>query len=151
MKTYIYFLIFILFAACQNIDEAEKPERLIGKNKMVNILEDLAKIDAAMNKNIKEYEEKGFDPQAYILNKYGVDSTQLAQSSAYYMESSDIQQMYVEVRDRLEKQAKRLDSARIIKDSLRQGEKNISGPKSMLLREVSPKTVPEAVVKDSLG
>ena len=134
-----YLLFFILIASCQNIEKAPKPEKLIPEPKMIDILEDLAKIDAATNLNQKAYNEKGFDATRYIFEKYGIDSAQFARNNAYYLENFEAsKRMYEEVRHRLEKQKKVLDSIIIVEDSVRQAEKKLKRGDSLRSDERDP-------------
>lgn len=64
-----YLLLIILVSSCQNIQKAPKPENLIPESKMIAILEDLAKIEAAANLNQKAFNEKGLNATAYIYEK----------------------------------------------------------------------------------
>ncbi len=119
-----YLLLLILVASCQNIEKTPKPENFIPEPEMIDILEDLAKIDAAANLNQKTFDEKGFNATNYIFDKYKIDSAQFAQNNAYYMENLEVsKRMYEEVRRRLEAQKKILDSLLIVQDSIRGLEK----------------------------
>ncbi|HET8838286.1 MAG TPA: DUF4296 domain-containing protein [Flavobacteriaceae bacterium] len=122
-----YLLLIILVSSCQNIQKAPKPENLIPESKMIAILEDLAKIDAAANLNQKAFNEKGLNATAYIYEKYGVDSAQFAQNSNYYLQDLETsKRMYEEVRRSLEEQKVKLDSILKIQDSIRAAEKKAS-------------------------
>lgn len=121
MKNYFtYLFLLMLVFGCQNVDKAPKPDQLIPEEKMVDILEDMAKIDAAMSYNMSLFEEQGIDLKNYIYRKYKIDSVQLAESNAYYIEKSKInRQMYEEVRRRLNKKNDLMDSLQKREDSLR--------------------------------
>lgn len=121
MKNYLlYFFLLMLTFGCQYVEKSPKPDDLIPEEKMVDILEDMAKIDAAMSYNMRAFEEKGIDPQKYVYKKYNVDSAQLAESNAYYIEKANInRRMYEEVRRRLNKASERMDSIQKREDSLR--------------------------------
>lgn len=122
-----YLLLVILGSSCQNIQKVPKPKNLIPESKMIAILEDLAKIDAAANLNQKAFSEKGLNATAYIYEKYGVDSAQFAQNSTYYLQDLETsKRMYEEVRRRLEKQKVKLDSILKIEDSIRAAKKKAS-------------------------
>ncbi len=94
--------LFLLFAftGC-NINGVEKPENLIGRDKMVDILYDISLLEGIKNQNINGglSNKKAMD---YVSQKYQVDSTRLAESNMYY--ASDIEEykkMLGEIKDRL--------------------------------------------------
>lgn len=119
-KQFKYILLGILVLGCQNIEKAPKPDHLIPEDKMVNILVDLAKIDAAWNYNPGDFNDKGINPPNYIYKKYAVDSAQLAKSNAFYIEHFKInKRMYEKVRAILKKEIQKMDSLKALKDSLR--------------------------------
>lgn len=119
-KTAVYFLLLGLLVGCQNVQKVPAPKNLIPEDTMVNILMDLAKIDAAMSYNKKEFYEQGINPFHYVYKKYDIDSLQLAQSSAYYIDRHEINhRIYETVKERLEKQTAVLDSIMEQKDSLK--------------------------------
>ena len=81
----LLFLIFsFLLLSCQNIEKAPKPDNLIPEDKMVDVLVDLAKTDAAISLSIKEYKKRGGEARNLILEKHNIDSLQLVESNAYY-------------------------------------------------------------------
>jgi|SRR5690625_2331940 len=86
----------LLILGCQKIENTPKPENLIPEDKMVEILVDLAKIDAAMSVSTKEYEKRGVVGRELILKKHQVDSLQLVQSNAYYAENFRVNQRIYE-------------------------------------------------------
>lgn len=86
----------LLILGCQKIEKTPKPENLIPEDKMVEILVDLAKIDAAMSVSTKEYEKRGVVGRELILKKHQVDSLQLVQSNAYYAENFRVNQRIYE-------------------------------------------------------
>ena len=77
-------LMALLLCSCHSLEKPKKPEDLISKQKMADILEDVYILNAAKGTNREILETNGRDPEAYILKKYGVDSLQFAQSNDYY-------------------------------------------------------------------
>jgi hypothetical protein len=127
-KTHTFFLISLMFLSCQNVKDVEKPDDLIGEEKMTDILYDLALIDAARSTSRAKDSTKNLDPKTYIFQKYNIDSAQLAASQAYYLQEFNVNlRMYEEVRERLQERKEILDSLlaldkdlkRKIKDSLK--------------------------------
>jgi len=71
MTRFIIFISLLVVCSCKNnaIDVPEKPDNLISKNKMVDIIYDMAVINAAKGINKKVLESEGIYPQDYIFNK----------------------------------------------------------------------------------
>lgn len=97
------FAFLIMLTGCQRLNSVEKPKNLIPDEQMVEILIDLAKIDAARNVNVEEFEREGGDRAKQLLfQKYGIDSVQLVQSTAYYAEKLKMNDsIYSRVKTRL--------------------------------------------------
>ncbi|MDG5490375.1 DUF4296 domain-containing protein [Psychroserpens sp. SPM9] len=74
----------IAFLGCSTYEKPEKPENLISKDKMVDILYDVFILNAAKGSSKSILENQGVFPQDYVFNKYKIDSLQFAQSNAYY-------------------------------------------------------------------
>ena len=103
MKKIAVILIFALFAFACTKKVVEKPDNLIGKEKMTDIFYDLAILEAIRSQKPIVLEENGVDQNTYIYRKYDIDSVQFAKSNQYY--AADIvtyKQMYEEVAKRLE-------------------------------------------------
>lgn len=84
MKHFFYILILISFVGCNSVDRPKKPENLITKAKMSDIMYDLYILNAAKGVNRKLLELNGIMPVDYIYKKHGIDSLQFAQSNTYY-------------------------------------------------------------------
>ncbi len=106
-KTFFLLGVCWLLGSCQKLTPAQKPKNLIPDDKMVEILIDLAKIDAARNVNIEQFEKLGGDQAKQLLfEKYGIDSMQLVESTAYYagrLEMND--SIYSRVKNRLKRES----------------------------------------------
>jgi len=84
-----------------------KPDNLIEKDKMVDILYDVAIIQAASTVNASKFAEEGIQPDSYIYKKYGVDSVAFAASNRYYAsDPHNYKKMYGEIFYRLEENMK---------------------------------------------
>ncbi|HLS31124.1 MAG TPA: DUF4296 domain-containing protein [Flavobacteriaceae bacterium] len=111
--------------SCQDIEETPKPDNLIPEDKMVEILVDLAKVDAAFSISSKEYKKRGVVGREMILEKYDIDSVQLVKSNAYYAEDFKVnQRIYEAVQTRLQREN---DSLRELNDKLKAEEKEARG------------------------
>ncbi len=82
----ISLLIFILVLciACNKIERPKKPDNLISKNKMVDILFDVFVFNAAKGANKKTLESNNVTPDVYIYEKFQIDSLQFVKSNEYY-------------------------------------------------------------------
>lgn len=124
MRPFTYILLIFFIVSCQDISPVEKPEGLIDKEKMEEIIYEIAIVNGARGYNMQLLSKYGVHPETYIFDKFGIDSLQYANSVAYY--SSDIEgykKMYQSIQKRIEGQFKHYDSlAKIekkVKDSLR--------------------------------
>lgn len=69
---------------CEPKLKVNKPNNLIPKDKMTEILYDLFVLNSAKGTNRRTMELKGVQPESYLLQKHNIDSTQFAQSNNYY-------------------------------------------------------------------
>ncbi|APY08125.1 hypothetical protein BWZ20_07350 [Winogradskyella sp. J14-2] len=104
MKKYLLVIVLlILVFSCDKKNKPPKPNNLISKEQMEDILYDLYVINAAKGVNRKLLEDNGVVPESYILNKHLIDSVQFAESNAYYAFDPDLYKEMVEkVKVRLE-------------------------------------------------
>ena len=75
---------FGLCFACNKIEKPEKPDDLIEKNKMVDILFDVFVFNAAKGTDKRILENNNVTPVDYIYKKYQIDSLQFVKSNEYY-------------------------------------------------------------------
>ena len=139
MRPFLGFLIsFFLLTSCQDLKKSPKPPDLIGEDKMVDVLTEIALLNGARTYNKKMVKEKGIDPYEHLLAKYQVDSVQFIHSNNYYSENyKDYSDIYSRVKERLEaiqrgydslreKEERKRDSIRSLeKDSLNPGRKRM--------------------------
>jgi len=81
-KLFLLIIVSTLFSCGEDV--IEKPVNLIPKEKMIDILYDLAIINSAKSSGPQIMENKNFDPMQYIYNKYQIDSIQFVSSDLYY-------------------------------------------------------------------
>lgn len=137
MRKLVLFLMGILILSCGE-KVVEKPENLIPKEKMADILHDLALMNAAKSAFSKTFDENGIEIMDFIYKKYQIDSVQFVESDLYYASIPlEYQSIYEDVEARIDKrkdlmdkntkkrndsirkaQEKRRDSIRSTKDSL---------------------------------
>lgn len=128
----IIIVLGVLVLACNNHKKIDKPDDLISKEQMSNLLYDLYIVNAAKGVNRKILEDNKFNPEAFILAKYNMDSVQFAKSNTYYAHDSESYKAIVDVaKARLEStkeiledlRAKETDSIKNRKDSLNEKKK----------------------------
>lgn len=118
-----FFLISFIFLFSCGEEVIEKPIDLISKEKMIDILYDLALINAAKTTGPQVMEDRNFVPMQFIYDKYEIDSIQFVSSDLYYaslpLEYEDI---YKKVENRIVKEKEKFEKIEEKeKDSLNQG------------------------------
>ena len=112
MKKVLLFLVAIFVIGCQE-SGIVKPNNLIEKDKMVNVLYDISLLEAVKNQNISG----GITPEQinkFIYKKYKIDSLQFVNSNKYYAsEVEEYKKMFQKVKDRLEAESKKLEAQTI--------------------------------------
>ena len=105
----LFFCIFLTFS-CNN-NAVEKPDNLISKDKMVDILYDISLLEAIKNQNING----GISSKSsnvYIYRKYKVDSVQLVKSNRYYASNlEEYKKMFDKVKEKLNKETLKVEGA----------------------------------------
>lgn len=111
-KLYIFTLSLLCFAACgKNV--VEKPENLIPKKVMVDIYYDISILNGVKSTGADKLERIDLDPDTFLYEKYGIDSTQLAKSSIFYTSNAALQlEMFTEVEERLQRLKDTIDARR---------------------------------------
>lgn len=74
----------MILASCQHVDRPEKPENLIPKDQMVQILAEAYTGNAARSISNRTLREEGLQIDSLIYNKYRIDSLQFVESNDYY-------------------------------------------------------------------
>lgn len=91
----------------------EKPEALIPKETMVDLLYDLSIIHSAKGINPNILAEGEIGTMDYLFEKYGVDSIRFVQSDTYYASLPDeYSAIYQEVVNRLETTKNKIEAER---------------------------------------
>lgn len=124
MNKYSYILFVFFVISCQDIQPVEKPSDLIDREKMEEILYEIAVVNAARGISVQKLSQYGVNPETYIFEKFTIDSLQFEKSVTYY--ASDIESyrdMYLSIQKRVEGEFTQYDSlAKIekkVKDSIR--------------------------------
>ena len=111
MRKIIAFLTIVtLFVSCKE-EVVNKPERLIEKDVMVDIMYDLSILEAIRNQNPASLDTFKINSRDYIFKKYKIDSVQFAKSNVYYASDyNEYKSMFEQIRKRLEANTKSVDS-----------------------------------------
>lgn len=98
------FALVALLVSC-NKDLVEKPDNLIDRKVMGDILYDMSILDALKYQDPNSLYTNGINPKTYIYKKYKIDSLQFAKSNAYYAaDYREYKKMYDDLNDRLKKE-----------------------------------------------
>ena len=113
MKRILYLISLLFLVVGCNEKVIEKPEDLIARDKMVDILIDLALINAGKAIDPNVMEENQVEPMRYIYLKYEIDSAQFVKSDLYYAAIPlEYEAIYEAVEERLEAERIRLKEER---------------------------------------
>jgi len=117
----LFLIIAICFSSCRK-EGYKKPEDLIDENTMSDILYELAIFYAAKNLNSSKLDKNRLNPQTFIYDRFGIDSTQFANSSVYYASKPSVNiDIYKRVEERLKLENERLENVakeKVKKDSI---------------------------------
>ena len=111
-KLLLFFTVLILTMSSCKKEVIEKPDNLIDEEVLINIIYDLAILDAAKTQ-YTGVEYKYPTPTEYVKKKYKIDSISFAKSTQYY--ASDVKQykkIYEKVKDKIDEEAKRLNGGK---------------------------------------
>lgn len=116
--SYLIFLI-VFFIGCTSNTIIKKPDHLIPKNQMVDLLTDL--LIASGAENIKNSNlERNVNYYPLVFEKYGIDSTRFKESNFYYTSQiDDYEKILQKVDERLKAMKQELDDKIRLQDSLK--------------------------------
>ena len=80
-------VISLTIVACQDIDSVKKPDKLISRDQMEEIMYESILLKSARGYNTGQLAEYGIAPETYIFEKFNIDSAQFAQNTAYYAQN----------------------------------------------------------------
>ena len=112
MKRIVILLTIVTILASCKDEIVKKPDRLIEKPVMIDIMYDLSLLNAIKYQNSASLDTFKINPNTYIYKKYKIDSLQFVKSNSYY--ASD----YKEYSDIIEQVNKRLTQNKADLDSL---------------------------------
>jgi len=97
MKKIGVLIAFILCIAC-NEQLVKKPENLIPKEQMIQVLKEMAIVNAAKNTSLDKFQDNKLDPTTYVFKKFKIDSLQFVRSNKYYASKPDVyEEIYIEI------------------------------------------------------
>lgn len=102
MKAFYFLVILFVALSCQNVKYPEKPDNLIPEDKMVEVLTEVYLSNATRTKDIRVARKAGYMLDSMLYKKFDIDSSQFANSHAYY--STDIDEytaMFKRVKEKL--------------------------------------------------
>lgn len=131
-KIFTLFVFLLLIVGCTSNTIIDKPDDLISKNEMVDILTDmLIAIGAEDIKNNNLQRNVNYFP--LVFEKYNIDSTQFKESNAYYISKiDDYEQILKRVEARLKKLKEDADAERVKQDSLDKANTPNKNPKKVI-------------------
>ncbi len=147
IKNNVFLLVILVIFSCQSIEKPAEPETVLDEDKMVEILTDIAFVKAAKTSYRKVLEQKKINPEAYILQKHGIDSLVFEQNNIWYSgQLETYEKIFKRVKANLEKSRDKYevlkkkedsikkvrDSIKKIKDTLDVKEKPLKGDKGIL-------------------
>ena len=108
-KIFLLITFIILFSCGEEV--IDMPVNLISKEKMIDILYDMAIINAAKINAPQVMEDRNFAPMQYIYNKYEIDSIQFVSSDLYYASKPlEYEDIYEKLEERIKKEKERFEN-----------------------------------------
>ena len=119
MKNRVIPIILLLLLVSCGEELIPKPNNLIPKEKMIDIIQEMSVINAAKATDSKVFQNNKIEPTDFMLKKYDVDSLQFVESDRYYVSRpAEYQDIYQSVEKRLEAKGNEMGEAKRIKDSI---------------------------------
>lgn len=135
MKKIISLLAIISVLVSCKEEVVKKPDRLIEKEAMVNIMYDLSLLEAIKYQNPTSLDTFKINPKKYIYKKYKIDSLQFAQNNTYYASNyEEYANIIDQINNRLTK--KKAEIAALIKAEAKKNKKK----KKPVEKPVAPTT-----------
>ena len=101
MKKTVYIIFVFVFLSCESKVKYDKPDDLISKEQMIDLLTDIHLVNGTTGVKNKDL-EKDKNYMSLIYEKYNIDSTQFAASNIYYTANiSEYENIFEEVEKRL--------------------------------------------------
>ena len=118
MKQQLLFIVLIVAFGCQSVEKPKKPDNLIPKGKMIDIMMESYLSNAARSVNNRKIRSYGLKLDSLIYAKYKVDSAQVVESNNYYAADLETyESMFKTIDERLKALKKKADSIQEIKEA----------------------------------
>lgn len=140
MKQFLYFFLVVFFTSCTTGSNTiyKKPENLIPRDSMVNLLVDM--YIASSSKHFKNKKlERDVDYMPLVYKKYKIDSLRFKESNIYYTSKVESYDLLLKLaKEKLEKLQKKYADSLMKSDSLMKLEDDMSEiPDSLNLKKMS--------------
>lgn len=115
-----FLLFFVLFlVSCQNLQQPEKPKKLLSPTEMEEILTDMILLDAMISVNNFRIDNHEIDVPNFVYHKYDIDSLTLLKNIEYYNEEYEQNiEIYNNVKTNIEELKEKIEQDKKIKDSI---------------------------------
>lgn len=143
-------LLIIIAIGCQSVEKAPEPSQIIDKERMVEMLTDIAVLKAAKGSYRRVLEEHDVNPEEFILKKYGIDSVTFAENNAWYASQlKEYEKIFNEVKDNLSASKEEYEKRRNTEDSIQRIKDSIEIAKGVIKKD--PKILPEELEGESIN
>lgn len=113
MRFFVFCFLFVsCLLSCEDVNHVSVPDKLIPKDSLVNMLYDIALLNAARGYGAQKLAQYKIKPETYVFEKYKIDSLQFAKNVTYY---SSIPGIYKTINDSV---FSKLEKIHAVKDSL---------------------------------
>lgn len=128
---------------CERKPKVEKPENLISKTEMANILYDMFIISSSKGASIDILKDNGIQPDEYVLKKYEIDSLTFTTSNNYYAHNIKT------YRDILTSVQERIETQKEVLEAKIENEQNAKKRKSDSIKEIQVQKRKARIKEDS--
>lgn len=146
-KFTFYIILISLVLSCTSNTIYDKPDDLIEKEKMIELITQIQLANGARSSKNKNGVRK-IEYMSLVYKNFGVDSAQFAESNLYYSSKIDeYAEIFKRVQDNLDALVEEYEQKRIIRDSIKNLERDELRKKNKKNREKSDFIQPKDVEK----
>ena len=84
MRIVVGIISTLILVSCHKVKTPPKPDNLISKKEMVNILVDISLLRSAEGANKIKIQNEGYTVESYVYKRHNIDSAQFTLSNNYY-------------------------------------------------------------------
>lgn len=119
MRFTVYIICLVLLVSCYEEPKRTKPDNLIAKDKMADILFDVHLLNSGKTLNKKLLEVRGVFPEKYLFEKYNIDSLQFAESNDYYAYNPEEYQSIIDsLKSRIDREQTKYQNLKKVEDEV---------------------------------